>query len=215
MHEKKVAGEHMARAKKKIDSKNVQIKALIIDLDGTLVDSTNSVLQMYNTVFADFGLEPPHENKVRALFGRTTREFINTLAPELSDDKKKAMFEALRKATIEVVPLIKKGELCGHIPKFAEKYKLAVVTNRGENSTNIILEKFDIRKYFDLVVSAVLHEPKPSPDMLFYVLKQFGISPEEAVFLGDRDVDAMAGARAGVRTLLVPLGKKAIDELLG
>ena len=191
-----------------------EAKAIIIDLDGTLVDSADSVIYMYDTVFGNFGLPKPDHNKLRSLFGRTTVEFVNTLAPQLPEDRKLELLEAIRKITAEAVPLIRKAELCDLVPKLAERHKLAVVTNRGEISTNMILERFGIKKYFELVVSSALHRPKPNPEMLVYVLKQFGISPGEAVFIGDRDVDAMAGARAGITTYLVPLEKSVMDGLL-
>jgi HAD superfamily hydrolase (TIGR01509 family) len=75
---------------------------------------------------------------------------------------------------------------------------LAICTNRAA-SMDMIIEDFGLTGYFEYIMTAdqVTH-PKPHPEPLFKVLEYFGIEPEEALFIGDGEVDMQAAKGAGV-----------------
>ena len=89
----------------------------------------------------------------------------------------------------------------------SKKYKLALVTNRG-SSTIRLLDHFNIRNYFDVVVTAndVLH-PKPSPEPIRLALKKLKVKSSEAIYVGDAMSDSIAAKRAKV--ISANLNKKA------
>ncbi len=93
-------------------------------------------------------------------------------------------------------------------------YKKAVVTNKREALARDLLRQLDLNRFFDLIVgSDTTEETKPSPVPLQYVLGRLGISPEEAVMIGDGSTDIKAGRAAGVRTVAVGYGYKGYEEL--
>jgi HAD superfamily hydrolase (TIGR01509 family) len=75
---------------------------------------------------------------------------------------------------------------------------LAICTNRA-TSMDMIIEDFGLSGYFECVMTAsqVTH-PKPHPEPLLKVLEHFGAAPEEAVFIGDGEVDMQAAKGAGI-----------------
>ena len=75
---------------------------------------------------------------------------------------------------------------------------LAVCTNRS-TSMDLVLESFGLTTYFGCVMTAArVANPKPHPEPLIKVLDHFGIAPEQALFVGDSDVDRRAATAAGV-----------------
>jgi HAD superfamily hydrolase (TIGR01509 family) len=79
-----------------------------------------------------------------------------------------------------------------------KKYNLAISTNRT-NTMEPLLESFNIRDYFDKVVTAgTAKRPKPAPDGMLEILEHFGCQPNEAIFIGDSIVDQQHAASSKV-----------------
>ncbi len=77
-------------------------------------------------------------------------------------------------------------------------FGLAVATNRS-NTIGKILESYGLSKYFDIVVSSLdVKMPKPHPESLLKILRFFKISPEEALYVGDSQVDNETARAAGI-----------------
>jgi HAD superfamily hydrolase (TIGR01509 family) len=75
---------------------------------------------------------------------------------------------------------------------------LAICTNRAA-SMDAVMEAFDLGRYFGIVMTTLkVSNPKPHPEPLLKVLTHFRISPREALFVGDSDVDRQAAEAAGI-----------------
>ena len=84
------------------------------------------------------------------------------------------------------------------LKKLKSKYKTAVATNRTD-TMSYILTKYNLDKYFDIVVTALdVKKPKPFPDPLIKILKHFKIEPENLIYIGDSKLDEEASTAAGV-----------------
>jgi HAD superfamily hydrolase (TIGR01509 family) len=78
------------------------------------------------------------------------------------------------------------------------RVKLAVATNRS-TTINRVLDHFGLTIYFDMVVSSFdVKHPKPDPECLEAILEKFLINPEDALYVGDSDVDAETASAARV-----------------
>ena len=78
------------------------------------------------------------------------------------------------------------------------RVELAVCTNRA-SSMEMLLSSFGLEGYFSCVMTAArVENPKPHPEPLWKVLEHYGIAPEEALFVGDSEVDRQAADAAGV-----------------
>ena len=77
-------------------------------------------------------------------------------------------------------------------------YKTAISTNRSD-TTRPVLVHHGIEAYFDMVVSSLdVKHPKPHPESLLTILEEFDVSPLEAVYIGDSEIDEEASRGAGV-----------------
>jgi putative hydrolase of the HAD superfamily len=87
-------------------------------------------------------------------------------------------------------------------------YKLGVITNTvtsREEHVRLAMRRIDIEKYFDVVVTSVdLGIGKPDETIFLSALRTLGVTPEEAVMVGNRvDTDILGGNRAGMKTILL------------
>ena len=91
---------------------------------------------------------------------------------------------------------------------------LAVASNRPAETASLLIKILEIEVYFDRVLTGEeVPEPKPAPDILIALLDYFQVSREEAVYIGDMDIDAETGAAAGVKTVIVVTGSSTREEV--
>jgi len=85
--------------------------------------------------------------------------------------------------------------------------KLSLVTGKESSRTIEILKKFDLDKYFDLLVcSDMVTSPKPNPESIFKSINYFSISNSECLMVGDSISDIVSAQRADVKTIAVTWG---------
>ena len=95
-----------------------------------------------------------------------------------------------------------------------EGKKLAIASNRPARFTKIILKSLDASKFFDKVLCAdQLRFGKPNPLILHKLIKVFGVSKQDVLYVGDMVIDVQTGKRAGVATAAVSTGSSTPSEL--
>jgi HAD superfamily hydrolase (TIGR01509 family) len=175
------------------------LTSLIFDLDMTLVDSLEACTVGANLVAERFGLEPRTEEQVlRALSHPTPRFWI-----ELWGRADPGWTDFLR---LEVVPkVIHLTRLYPETEPLLESAKrggrlIGLATNRSNPWHD--LADFGIAKYFDTAVGASdVPRPKPEPDMILTALRQLGVDPSKAIYVGDSISDMACARSAGVKSL--------------
>ncbi|AEH23883.1 HAD family hydrolase [Pyrococcus yayanosii] len=93
----------------------------------------------------------------------------------------------------------------------AMEIKLAAVSNASQDNTELVLEAFGLKDYFDVILGkdyAYLDGVKPNPYLVKKALRLMNIGPEEALVVGDSELDVKAGHAAGVRVVQVIREKK-------
>jgi phosphoglycolate phosphatase-like HAD superfamily hydrolase len=94
-------------------------------------------------------------------------------------------------------------------------YPMSVVSARGERSTNLFLEHFEIRERFVSIVTAqTCRHSKPYPDPILWAAQQMKVPPQNCLMIGDTTVDIIAGKAAGAQTIGVLCGFGTEDELV-
>jgi HAD superfamily hydrolase (TIGR01549 family) len=182
---------------------SVPIRAVVFDLDGTLLDSMPLVLRAYAHALEPF--HPPlTEGALRARLGGPPERIFERL---LNDSGH--VTGALRRLEgfgAENWPLIEPFAGMNDLLRdtAAAGVRLAVWTGRERESTTWLLRKHGIAEYLaTFLCGDDLPTHKPEPAGLIAVLDRLGVAREEAVFVGDAEVDLMAGAGVGVRTMLI------------
>jgi phosphoglycolate phosphatase-like HAD superfamily hydrolase len=188
-----------------------ELRAVIFDLDGTLIDSMPLVLRAFAHALEPFRPDLGIEDIFQRLGGPPARTLL-----ELTGDESKAA-EALRRLEgfgfdngALVQPFIGMRGMLDALHK--RGLSMAVWTGRDRFTTQAILSAHNLEQYFKVVVCGDdLATHKPHPEGLVAILRKLGIAPQEALYAGDADADVLGGAEAGVRTILIRHGRE-VDE---
>lgn len=184
-----------------------RIKALIFDLDGTLVDTSRDITEAINYATKPYGIEPLTVEETIGLVG----EGITRLIEKVLKDKTLCRDEAIerfldyysRNLTRYSMPYEGVKETLEKL----DKYNKVVVSNKREALSRRLLEELKMDVYFDYILgSDSTPEKKPSPVPIFKALDLTGVAPDEALMIGDSNLDIQAGHAAGVKTVAVLYG---------
>ena len=176
-------------------------KAVIYDCDGVILDSIESNYIFYNRIMA--GLGRPEIDRLCTESERVlhTYSYLDVIEHFFGNDPQKEQAIAIGKTIRyrELMPFMRREEeLMETLASLKGKVELAVCTNRA-SSMEMIIEDFGLEGFFGCIMTAgKVDNPKPHPEPLLKVLEHYGISPQEALFVGDSAVDMQAAAAAGV-----------------
>ena len=191
------------------------IKAAIIDLDGTMLDTAGDFHVAVNRMRADLGLVPLDKGVIINFVGKGTENLLRrVLAVDYDEDGVEQYFPQALDAYTEHYLAIN-GDFSTLFPQVREGLqamkdkglRLACVTNKPIAFTLPLLDKKGLRPFFDLVYGGdSLPRKKPDPLPLLQVCQDFGLEPAQVVAIGDSSNDAQAARAAGCRVLNVPYG---------
>jgi phosphoglycolate phosphatase len=190
------------------------IKLIIFDLDGTLVDAYGAIGESFNYLMRRLGLKPQSLGVVRRLVGWGDANLFKSYLP--SGDLKHAL--SLYRAHHQY-SLLKHSHLYPQAGSLlrrlkAQGYKLAVASNRPSKFSHILLKHLKISSFFDYVLCAdQSRHGKPHPEMLNRIVKRFGLKKSQALYVGDMVIDAQAGRRARIDTIIVTGGSSSKSEI--
>lgn len=191
--------------------------ALLFDLDGTLADSAGDIGFSLNFTLQTLGREPLTPADVKRYVGDGVRQLLSRSAGALTDAEMAKALELFMPHYLEhcadttaLYPGVRET-----LDAFKSK-SLAVVTNKPARHTEKTLKKLGIEGLFGAVVGGdSLPQRKPSPEPLWDALRRLGVSPADAVMVGDSGVDIQAARAAGVGAAGVTYGFRPKEELAG
>lgn len=177
-------------------------RAVVFDLDGTLVDSLPMVLASINHALAPFGDRTTSD--IFAHLGGPPERFLATL---LNDVKNVPVaLQRLIAFHRENVHLVRPYEGVGALLATLEGagIHMALWTGRDRESADWLLREHRLDGFFRAVVCGDdLDSHKPDPAGLREIIRRLEVSPKETLFVGDADVDVLGGVGCGVDTLLI------------
>jgi len=196
-------------------SKPVPIRAAIIDLDGTMLDTIPDFHIAINRMRADMDLAPIAQEAVALLVGKGSENLIRgVLALDLAAADVETRFDAAM-AAYQRHYLAVNGEhatlypdvLTGLAALRALGLRLACVTNKPIAFATPLLAQQGLAPYFEVVYGGdSLPRKKPDPLPLLQVCADFSLDPHQVVAIGDSSNDAEAARAAGCFVLTVPYG---------
>jgi len=173
------------------------IKAVIFDCDGVLFDSQEANIRFYNSILTHFGHSALREDQVAYVHMHSLQESLVYLFPEEQREEVFNYCRTLDFREFNKFLKIEKG-LLEFLRFLQTRYKTDIATNRTV-SMDLVLREFHLEPYFGLVVTAAdVEKPKPHPETIEKILTTFSIKPDEALFIGDSEVDQMLAAETGV-----------------
>ena len=192
------------------------IRAVLFDLDGTLIDTLPDLHAAACAMLNDLGRPPLPLESIRAYVGRGIPNLIKrVLANSLhvAEDPNPPPPEAVASyrrhyarengRNAKVYP----GVLEGLASLHAQGVPLGVVTNKADTFIQPLLEQTGLSGYFEVLVGGDrLPKVKPDPMPLVWACGRLGVSPAETLFIGDSINDALAARAAGCPVFLLPYG---------
>lgn len=189
---------------------------IVFDWDGTLVDSTQLIVDSILAASADVGLRQPEPSAARNIIGLGLPEALRTLFGELSDDQRRQITERYRYhyfAQDHAVPLF--DGVSEAIATLVEQgFMLGVATGKGRNGLNQSMHRCGLHPHF--LATRCVDEcfSKPHPQMLLEIMDELGAVPERTLMIGDTSYDLQMAKNAGVDSIAVSYGAQALDDLL-
>lgn len=169
-----------------------QYRALILDMDGTLLDSHSMVMRSFRQLAEEYGIEPT-ERHYSLAFGSVAEDLMVELG--LDDPNRAAeRWREIMVDMLDTVPLF-----AGAQALLAAPIRRGVVTSQCSDELARNLGRLGIGGLFEFTVSVdATPYCKPHPRPLLYCLEQMGLEPQQALFVGDSNFDYGCAKSAGV-----------------
>jgi 2-phosphoglycolate phosphatase len=189
----------------------LEVKAVLFDFDGTLIDSMRVIHKVLNQTLEDYGLPKIKPNLLGEMAGqplttilkKAVKKRVNELTLEKVREKFYRRYLDISLKKCRPFPEVK--DILEYL--YLKNFRLAVVTSTPRKPVLRDLQRFNLKKYFDVIITREdVKNSKPSPEVIVKALKRLKMEGSEAVIVGDSPMDIKAGKAAGTKTVAVVTG---------
>lgn len=176
-------------------------RCVIYDCDGVLFDSFEANSRLYNDLCALVGRIPLREEEMQYVHTHTVYQALHFIFGKDDALERKAL-ELLKQVDLRdyVIYLRMEPHLLQTLGRLKEKGIIRVVNTNRTTSMKHVMDRFGLWPFFDMVVTALdVQNSKPHPESVEKILQAFSLKREDALFIGDSELDQQAAASAGVK----------------
>ena len=192
----------------------LQVSAILIDLDGTLLDTAPELAEAANRMLRDMGRAPVQQALLRSYIGNGIAWLVKrALTGDMHAEPNPALYDqALPIFELHYTELLLEskpfdGVVRGLDALQAASFRLGCITNKVARYTEPLLNGIGLAHYFEIILSGdSLPEKKPHPMPLLHAAAFFGVPVERVLLIGDSLSDALAARAAGCPVFCVPYG---------
>lgn len=195
----------------------MNIRYVVFDLDGTLLNTLDDLFLSVNKILSDHGYKTRSKNEVRSYLGNGVRALLDLALPE----EERFRTDELLPEFKEYYDLHKEDNTA---PYAGVKEAVAEIKKAGVKCA-IVSNKFDaaVQELKNVTFSGLIDfacgeregvKPKPAPDGVFLAMQALGADPAETVYVGDSEVDLATANNSGLKCVAVSWGFRDRDELV-
>lgn len=192
-------------------------KAIIFDLDGTLLDTSEDLTNAVNFVLKKYNMTQRTKSEVTAFTGNGIYELVKkSIGYSIDNNKFDLMMNDFKEyyslhGTDNTKPYDKIYELLGELNKSG--YKLAVVSNKIDSATKTLCNRF-FEKYINIAIGDTVGiTKKPQTGTLNLALNKLCVTNDECVYIGDSEVDVLTAKNASMKLIAVSWGFRSREIL--
>lgn len=195
--------------------KREESKLIIFDLDGTLVDAYPAIIRSFNYTMLKLGYRKKSALTIRRAVGWGDENLLRPFVKIKDLDKALLIYRRHHASA-----LVKNSRVVADVYRVLDYlkqkgYMLAVASNRPTRFSWILIRHLKLKKYFDYVLCAdKLKKGKPDPEILKRIMRRIKVRPCSTIYVGDMAIDAQAGRRAKVKTIIVTGGSSTRREIM-
>lgn len=191
------------------------IKLIIFDLDGTLINAYKAIVESVHYTLSGLGYKLPSALNIRKSVGWGDKHLLARFIRKVDLARALVTYRAHHAKALTKYAYLYPGVRLLLKRLQQKKYLLGVASNRPTKFSGILLKYLKIRQYFKYVLCAdKLKKGKPHPQILNNIITLSGLDKRQAYYVGDMAIDAQAGKRAQVKTIIVTTGSSSKQEIL-
>ena len=195
----------------------MRYKAVLFDMDGTVLDTLGDLTNAVNHTLTAFGFPTRSRREAAGFLGNGAAWLISHAVPRGTDPEKTAEVLRAYQPWYDSHCAIETAPYPGILPMMerlqAAGVKQAVISNKQDSAVRLLAEQH----FPGLLETAVGESPtvrrKPNPDAVLAALRHMGVSPENAVYIGDTEVDIVTAKNAELACAVVGWGFRTEEEL--
>lgn len=198
------------------------LKLVVFDVDGTLIDSQDAIVTSVGHAFAALGRPVPDRATILSIVGLSLPQAMARLMPDLTEEGVQDAIAAYRTRILKLradssgegaAPLYPGARAALDRLQGQDELFLGVATGKPRRGLDHAFASHGIGHYFHTCQTADLHPSKPHPSMLHQACDDIGIAPDQAIMVGDTSFDMEMGRAAGCRTIGVSWGYHPVADL--
>jgi phosphoglycolate phosphatase len=200
----------------------MDLRLIVFDVDGTLVDSQAHILGAMTTAYASFDLPVPERDQILSIIGLSLPQAMEVLSPGLSVSQRDALVDAYKSQYVsqrhdlgeaQTSPLYPGVRSMLDALASVPEHILGVATGKSRRGLDYVLNTHGLTGFFATEQVADHHPSKPHPAMLEAALRETGTDNRRAWMIGDTTYDIEMGRAAGMKTIGVAWGYHPTEHL--